>query len=131
MPANRRDNNNQCIVPPDKPSTYEAYRVFKYAITLAFSSALSSSSYGGIPLPPLLITSSTVASVTFFPLVNFACLYRPFREGPIFFSSVSVLWQAPHCSKVSLPFVASPAPAFALLSSCAVRIAAVASVAQT
>src|SRR4051812_422187 len=64
--------------------------------------------YAGIPLPPLLICANTLASFTALLFDIVLCLYRPLRDGPIFFSSVSTLWQTPHCSKVSLPLAASP-----------------------
>src|SRR5471030_3549768 len=50
-------------------------------------------------------------SVGFLPLTIFSFLKRPFSPGPIFFSSLSALWQTPHCSKTSLPLAASPLPA--------------------
>src|SRR5215471_14835553 len=62
-----------------------------------------------MPLPPSLILARTVASDGFFPLAILSFLNRPFRPGPIFFSSLSALWQTAHCSKTTLPFAASPA----------------------
>src|ERR1051326_7021947 len=50
----------------------------------------------------------TFSSVTFLPFFSFSRLNRPLSDGPIFFSSVSTLWQTEHCSKTSLPLVASP-----------------------
>src|ERR1044072_8400873 len=49
-----------------------------------------------------------LASVGFLPLVILSFLNSPFSPGPIFFSSLSALWQTPHCSKTSLPLAASP-----------------------
>src|SRR5229473_7995209 len=77
-------------------------------MTLAFSGSESRSAYAGMPLPPALITAFTVSSVTFLPFFSLSCLKSPFSDGPIFFSSLSVLWHTPHCSKTSLPFTASP-----------------------
>src|SRR5271166_2107159 len=62
-----------------------------------------------MPLPPVLITAFTFSSVTFLPFFSLSCLKRPLRDGPIFFSSVSVLWHTLHCSKTSLPLAESPA----------------------
>src|SRR5262249_24185470 len=64
-----------------------------------------------MPWPPSSMRERTVASVGFLPLVIFSFLKRPFRPGPIFFSSESALWQTAHCSKTSLPLAASPLPA--------------------
>src|SRR5579883_1022405 len=61
-----------------------------------------------MPLPPLLIWSSTLASFTGLPLCSVLRLNKPLRDGPIFFSSVSTLWHIAHCSNVSLPLAASP-----------------------
>ena len=61
-----------------------------------------------MPFPPSSILAFTVASVGFLPLTILSFLNRPFSPGPIFFSSLSALWQTPHCSKTSLPFAASP-----------------------
>src|SRR5688572_9276171 len=62
-----------------------------------------------MPLPPSSTLALTVASDGFLPLVSFSFLYNPFNPGPIFFSSLSALWQTPHCSKIALPLAASPA----------------------
>src|SRR5690242_21059426 len=64
-----------------------------------------------MPLPPSLILDITLASVGFLPLAILSFLKRPFRPGPIFFSSLSALWQTAHCSKTTLPLAASPFPA--------------------
>src|SRR5579863_4267521 len=68
------------------------------------------SANAGIPASlPLLIISVTLASLTFFLLASVALLNRPFRPGPIFFSSLSALWQtAQLASNVSLPLATSP-----------------------
>ena len=50
-----------------------------------------------MPFPPVLIIFKTFSSFTGLPFFNFAFLNSPFRDGPIFFSSVSTLWQTPHC----------------------------------
>src|ERR1700675_3303972 len=68
------------------------------------------SANAGIPASlPLLIISVTLASLTFFLFAKVALLNRPFSPGPIFFSSLSALWQTEHCSNTSLPFSALPA----------------------
>src|SRR5579884_2336507 len=62
-----------------------------------------------MPLPPALITARTFSSDTFLPFFSLSRLNNPLSDGPTFFSSVSVLWHtAQFCSKVSLPFAASP-----------------------
>src|SRR6202162_3244120 len=61
-----------------------------------------------MPLPPALIIAFTFSSVTFLPVFSLSCLKRPLSDGPLFFSSLSVLWHTPHCSKTSLPLSGSP-----------------------
>src|SRR5579884_1118293 len=59
-----------------------------------------------MPLPPLLICASTLASL---PFLSDLRLNRPFSGGPILVSSVVVLWQMAHCvSTISLPLAGSP-----------------------
>src|SRR5579884_4144412 len=98
---------------PSRNRVYETvsqpvYRVCRYAKRFCFSSCESMSLYAGMPLPPLLICSSTFASFTGLPLCSVLRLNSPLSDGPIFFSSVSTLWQTAHCSNVSLPLAASP-----------------------
>src|SRR6516162_7637712 len=64
-----------------------------------------------MPLPPSSIRVLTLASVGFLPLDILSFLNSPLRPGPIFFSSLSGLWQTPHCSNTALPLAASPLPA--------------------
>src|SRR5580692_7275731 len=62
-----------------------------------------------MPLPPALMIALIFASVGFLPFFNFSCLKRPFRPGPVFFSSLSALWHtAQLSSKAVLPLPTSP-----------------------
>src|SRR5216684_430084 len=80
---------------------------FRYAIKSFFSFSDNTPEYAGIPSPPKSIFSRTVFSVTVSPLRSLLRLKTPFKDGPTFFSSVSVLWHPRHCSKTSLPLEAA------------------------
>src|SRR6266436_742785 len=79
-----------------------------------------------MPFPPSLILARTVASLGFLPLVSLSFLKRPFRPGPIFFSSVSALWHTAHWSKTTLPLAASPFGALIITFPLIARTAAIA-----
>src|ERR1039458_10012328 len=67
------------------------------------------------------IRARTLASVGFFPLKSLSFLKSPFKPGPIFFSSLSGLWQIAHCSKTALPFSGSPLALESAASDAAVK----------
>ena len=67
-----------------------------------------------MPLPPSSTRGRTLASVGFLPFTILSFLNSPLRPGPIFFSSLSGLWQTAHCSKTAFPLAASPLSALDL-----------------
>ena len=101
----------QCAIRRHASAPSRGYKVFRYAMTLAFPPGGQDVRIGRHSVAArALIFSRMLASVEALPVVVIlARLEIPFKPGPILTSVLSELWQTLQLfSKTSLPALASP-----------------------